>query len=263
MKKFFLFLLLLLFFFSEGVVLAESVLRVHLFYDSTQKTIAFDKAFSPIISPDKSKTIYVTEFDEQYSSPGPYELDFIDSDDTVINQIQFTPATGSFTIDVPDYSITKTIAIRKTGASSYILKQDISQYISCNNNRICEYEKGETDTSCIPDCGNSQPKYSPQTAQLLKNGNGTISDPTSGEIILKDRSAMRDTGNDFIVPPQKSSTLDNTKGSSQLGVTTNTGGQSPTQTTSQTPIILMLFFGIILILVIIFFVFRHKKNTPV
>ena len=262
MKKFFLFLLLLLFFFSGGVVLAESVLHVHLFYDSAQKTIAFDKAFSPTISPDKSKTIYITEFDEQYSSPGPYELDFIDSDDTVINQIQFTPATGSFTIDVPDYSITKTIAIRKTGASSYILKQDISKYISCNNNRICEYEKGETDRSCIPDCGNSQPKYSPQTAQLLKKGNGTISDSTSGEIILKDRSAVRDTGNDFI-PPQKSSAADNTKESSQSGATTNTGDQSPAPTTSQTPVVIMLFFGITLILVIIFFVFRHKKNTPV
>jgi hypothetical protein len=268
-KTLFFFLFWVFFLFSSQVVLAEAVLHVHLFYDSTQKTLVFDKTFSPVISLDKNKNIYITEFDNQYSSQGQYEMVFLDSNNTIMDQIQFNPQIGSFVIDVPDFSITKTIAIRKTGSSSYFLKQDIGQYVSCNNNSICEYEKGETDVSCIPDCGNSQPKYSTKTTQLLHQGNGVISDPVSGKIILTEKGTQSNDGS-FIVPTpannNTSTTVNNQTGQTNNTIpllgdqTTNTGNQQPA-TTDQTLLIALVVSGVLFVGVILFLLFRRLKKT--
>lgn len=192
MKRTLLFLFFVsVFLISHNTAFANDTFQIHLFYNQEQDLLTLDKSFSPPVFLNKKIDTNIFEFTQKYLGiSGPYELFFLDngnivSEDTIIDQIQFTPIIGSFTLDVPDYNITKTIIIRKTGSSINVLKYDVSQYVSCNNNKVCEFEKGETGTGCIPDCSNSNVKYSAATQKLLNQGDGKIVDKDTGDTLLK------------------------------------------------------------------------------
>jgi hypothetical protein len=175
------------------VIFANATLQLHLLYNMEQDSLTFDKSFSPSVFLNKKIDTNIFDFTETYKDvSGSYELFFLDStglvsEDTIIDQIQFTPTIGSFTLNVPDYNITRTLVIRKKGSSVNVLKYDVSQYISCNLNKICEFEKGETTLGCMFDCSNSNVKYSAATQKLLNQNDGKISDPDTGETLLKYR----------------------------------------------------------------------------
>jgi len=275
MKKFFVLLVSFLSFFSFNLVAsANATLTIHFYYDVAKSTLSFDDNFSPVISLDKHKNIYITEFESSYTFPGKYELVFLDSNDEIIDSVQFAPTAGSFTIDAPDFNITKTIAVRDTGSREFFLKKDISQYISCNNNRICEYEKGETEISCIPDCGNSQISYSAQTLSTISQNGGRIIDSVSGATVLRDRrkEQLGDSGaviTPVVVPTNTTPANGNTTGQSNTSVSgVNNGNQIPTHTDNQqtggfpwkNQTILLVASGFLCVILALFFLFRSLRT---
>jgi hypothetical protein len=177
--------------FGNAVFAWEATLEIRLFYNQSTDTVSFDTSRQPTIYLNRNKLTYIIDFDEAYQNNGPYEIIFLDKGGLEIDKKQFTPTLDSFTIEAPDYHITKTVAIRKTGSTSYLLKQDISQYISCNLNNLCEYEKNEDMDNCIPDCAGGYVQYSAQTIKLLDQGNGKILDPKTGDLLIKDRRPLQ------------------------------------------------------------------------
>ena len=58
-----------------------------------------------------------------------------------MEKTQFNPKSGYFTIELPYYSIAKKLKVKKTKEGKYLLSKDISDLMSCNNNKICETRK--------------------------------------------------------------------------------------------------------------------------
>lgn len=104
-----------------------------------------------------------------------------------MEKTQFNPKSGYFTIELPYYSIAKKLKVKKTKEGKYLLSKDISDLMSCNNNKICEIEYKENFVTCLPDCASSHTKFSPKTELILKEKNGIIKDIKTGEVILDNR----------------------------------------------------------------------------
>ena len=66
-----------------------------------------------------------------------------------------------------------------------ILSYDLSKFLTCNKNGICEYEKGENMNTCLPDCVGTTVNFSEETKKLLKQNGDVLRDPKSGEVVLR------------------------------------------------------------------------------
>ena len=94
----------------------------------------------------------------------------------------------SFKIAIPYFSLANSLKIFEKNSRKELLSADLSGFLSCNGNGICEVEKGETAQNCIGDCGKEFNTYSEQTKKLFEQNNGTIIDPVTKEIVLQDLS---------------------------------------------------------------------------
>jgi len=162
-------------------VKAASGLTINLFYSDNK--LAFG---NPAVNQNKGLYISSQEFEQQSAnSSGEFTLLITNWRDQAMITNRFNAQLGGFSLTVPYYPTIKKLTIIKTSNQEVILEKDLGDISICNTNKVCEFEKGENAADCIPDCGVSHPKYSKQTAELLKTKNGIITD-TAGKTLLKE-----------------------------------------------------------------------------
>jgi hypothetical protein len=159
--------------------------EIRFFYDDQKDVLNFDERSGPPVSVNPDK--YISQYDfEDSAAPGEFEYSFFDITGYEMEKKQFSPRPGYFTVELPYYSIAKTLKVKRSGGGDYFLVEDISDLVSCNANNICEFEKGETIDTCLVDCANGKTQYSPETQELLRKNNGTVRDQKTGEVLLKE-----------------------------------------------------------------------------
>jgi len=114
----------------------------HLFFNAKTKTLTFDKLSSENISRDKNQFISVQEFSAAQTS-GEYILKLYDFAHKEISTMQFDKKDGAFAIELPYFSLAKTLKIFQKSKGQEMLSADLSQFSTCNGNGICEFEKVE------------------------------------------------------------------------------------------------------------------------
>lgn len=175
-----LFLLLL----NAKAVLADAYL-IHLYYNTSSKTLSFDKFAPESISLDKTLDLSIIDFtQESETSSGQYTLTLYDVTNNEIISTQFDKKDGAFQLTIPYFSIGASLKIFDKVSGKELLSADLTSLLTCNGNGICELEKKENGLNCLGDCANSDPLYSEETKNKLKENNGEIKDPVSGEILL-------------------------------------------------------------------------------
>jgi hypothetical protein len=162
-----------------------SVFAAHLYYSSDQKNLKFDNTYPDNISLDSQKFISVFDFSDE-SNPGEYVAKLYDNTETILISGFFTAKAGAFSLDIPYISIADSLKIFSKSSGKELLSANLEQFITCNRNGICEFEKGETEETCLVDCATGHPIYSQQTTDLLKQNNGVIKNNFTGDILLKD-----------------------------------------------------------------------------
>ena len=161
--------------------------KIHLFFDPDAKTLKFDEKQSDAVSLDKYLSIGVLEtIERSETEKGDYAVVLFDAKDNEIIALQFNPKDGAFDIDLPYFSLAKTLKVIKTADNQEILRANLASFLACDGNKICEIEKGESFNTCLEDCGSGHIVYSQPTIQKLQENKGVIHDEITGEIILRD-----------------------------------------------------------------------------
>jgi len=110
---------------------------------------------------------------KQESLDDKYKVQIISKDIITYSKIITPPDKASaFVISLPDINIADKIQI----ISNNIVIDEIivSQYRTCNQNFVCEYEKGEDTNTCISDCIGDNVEFSEETIRTLQAQNGVI-----------------------------------------------------------------------------------------
>jgi hypothetical protein len=191
--KYFTFIILTFSFLNIQTVFASSY-TIHLYYDTASQKLSFDKFADSKVSLDKSSNPSILEFvRESDTASGAYVLTFYETTGNEIISTKFDVQSGAFQLAIPFFSTADKLTIFKTGSNEEVLSTDLSAFTTCNGNGICEYEKGETLQNCLGDCDTNKPSFSPQTLQKLKENNGTLKDPATGELLLRNSGLLPET----------------------------------------------------------------------
>jgi len=244
------FILLACFFFISALIIAlpriskAEAFVVHLYYSQKTKQLVFDKASKEKVSYDKDKFVSIQEFAFN-NATGAYVLKIYDNKGSEIASTEFNSQNGSFSIDLPYFSLAKTLKIFEKASNSEMLSADLLAFSTCNGNGICEFEKGENLNNCLGDCGTAKPSFSPETQKLLDQNGGVIKDPQTGQILLKEPA-----------PPTPTSSEAN------LPVPIQSNQTAPAQTSATANSIPLLIVALLLISggIGIFVYMKRKKN---
>lgn len=183
MKKTIFFSCIFIFLISTSFQAKAEVFSIHLYYNAATNTLSFDKLKSEPVSYDKDTFLSILEFNAT-QGPGSYVLQLYDIDGNDALLTEFDAKEGAFDINIPYFSIGASLKIFEKSSGKEILSANLSEFITCNGNSICEFEKGETALNCIGDCANSNPEFSPETLNKLEDNNGSIKDVSTGEVLL-------------------------------------------------------------------------------
>jgi len=176
------------FFFAALPFSAEaSVFHIRFQYDRQTDRLSFDETKGLPIEVDQESDMNPMEFSE-VDSAGSFALAFFFDDGTEIIRKNFDPSKfsdKSFSLDAPYLSSAKSASVYRIGSSVPILSLDLSLFMTCDGNGVCEYESGENFDTCIPDCVGTVVAFSEETKKLLKQNNNVLTDSKTGEILLR------------------------------------------------------------------------------
>lgn len=178
--KLYIYSILILTIFIPALTNAKSY-QISLFYDKNSNEIRLDKF--------AENSVYLQDNNDSLTFDERANLEVGNNFQVILEAYQYTfPQTliypyieGKFVINVPYYPHVKEIKIKNN--SSNTLTIDVSNTSICNQNNICEYEKGEDNNTCISDCLGSDIIFSEETQKTLQKENGIIRDE-AGVVLL-------------------------------------------------------------------------------
>jgi hypothetical protein len=178
--------------------------QVSLFYDKATDEIRLDKFVSePVQLQDADDTLTIYD-----RSALPIDNNF----QVNLEAYQYTfPQTliypykeGAFVINIAYFPHVKAMSIKSQNGK--VLTIDVSKDSTCNQNNVCEYEKGENNNTCISDCLGADITLSQETQKILQKENGIIRNE-SGTVLLSTNTSIPDTNT--TAEPEKSKTFGN------------------------------------------------------
>jgi hypothetical protein len=146
--------------------------QISLFYDKNADEIRLDRFVSePVKLVDTEDTVTFSD-----RSDLPVDNNFqvnLEAYQYTFPQTLIYPYTeGAFVINVDYFPHVKAINIKSKNGK--VLNIDVSRTSTCNQNFVCEYEKGEDANTCIHDCLGDNVNFSEETIRTLQAQNGVI-----------------------------------------------------------------------------------------
>jgi len=204
MKKL-IYTILILTIFIPALANAKSY-QIFLFYDKNVDEIRLDRFVSePVKLVDTEDII---SFDERadLQVANNFQVNLEAYQYTFPQTLVYPYTEGAFVINVDYFPHVKAINIKSKNGK--VLNIDVSRISTCNQNFVCEYEKGEDTNTCIHDCLGDNVNFSEETIRTLQAQNGVIRNE-EGVVLL----STNDNSNTIETP----STLeDNTSNSSNI-----------------------------------------------
>lgn len=164
--------------------------QISLFYDKANNEIRLDKFVSePVQLVDTEDSI---SFDERANLPVDNNIQVnLEAYQYAFPQTLVYPyKEGPFVINVDYFPHVKEIKIKNNNSNT--LSIDVSGTSTCNQNNICEYEKGENTNTCISDCIGDNVQFSEETTKTLQAQNGVIRDE-AGTVLLSTTTTPNST----------------------------------------------------------------------
>lgn len=159
--------------------------QISLFYDKNSDEVRLDRFVSePVKLVDTEDSI---TFDERADLPvdNNFQVNLEAYQYAFPQALIYPYKEGAFVINVDYFPHVKAINIKSRNGK--VLNIDVSGTSTCNQNRVCEYEKGENIDSCVLDCvGNNtgdSVTFSEETIKTLQQQNGVIRDE-AGTVLL-------------------------------------------------------------------------------
>jgi LPXTG-motif cell wall-anchored protein len=146
--------------------------QISLFYDKNSNEIRLDRFVS--------EPVQLVDTEDNIPFSVREDLPIDNNFKVILEAYQYTfPQTlvypykeGAFFINVDYFPHVKEIKIKSN--TSNTLSIDVSDKSTCNQNNICEYEKGEDANTCIADCIGDNVQFSEETIRTLQSQNGVI-----------------------------------------------------------------------------------------
>lgn len=179
MKKF-IYPILILTIFIPALANAKSY-QIFLFYDKAKNEIRLDKFVSnPVQLVDTEDSL---SFDERANLPvdNNFQVSLEAYQYAFPQTLVYPYREGAFVINVDYFPHVKELKIKNNKSNT--LNIDVSGISTCNQNNICEYEKGENTNTCISDCIGDNIQFSVETTKTLQAQNGVIRDE-AGTVLL-------------------------------------------------------------------------------
>jgi hypothetical protein len=179
MKKF-IYPILILTIFIPALANAKSY-QISLFYDKAKNEIRLDKFVSnPVQLVDTEDSL---SFDERANLPvdNNFQVSLEAYQYAFPQTLVYPYREGAFVINLDYFPHVKELKIKNNKSNT--LSIDVSGTSTCNQNNICEYEKGENTNTCISDCIGYNIQFSVETTKTLQAQNGVIRDE-AGTVLL-------------------------------------------------------------------------------
>lgn len=164
--------------------------QISLFYDKANNEIRLDKFVSePLQLVDTEDSI---SFDERANLPvdNNFQVNLEAYQYSFPQTLVYPYKEGAFVINVDYFPHVKEIKIKNNNSNT--LSIDVSRTSTCNQNNVCEYEKGEDSNTCISDCIGYNIQFSEETTRTLQAQNGVIRDE-AGTVLLSTNTPDRTT----------------------------------------------------------------------
>lgn len=176
------------FFFCFNKAHATEVYSANLYYDEAKKLLKFDSLKDNVtIKTDEEMTVLGFLQEEK---KGPYSLVLYDENEAPLLETQFEAKTGSFSVELPYFSLAAKMKIFKKGKNEALLIADLSQYQTCNGNGICEPEKRENEQNCLGDCVLENDNINVQEEKKEGNADSQLSE---GQDVLIQKDLKNET----------------------------------------------------------------------
>lgn len=188
MKKF-IYPILILTIFIPALANAKSY-QISLFYDKAKNEIRLDRFVSnPVQLVDTEDNI---SFDERANLPvdNNFQVSLEAYQYAFPQTLVYPYKEGAFVINVDYFPHVKELKIKNNNSNT--LSIDVSGTSTCNQNNICEYEKGENTNTCISDCIGDNVQFSEETTKTLQAQNGVIRDE-AGTVLLSTTTTPNST----------------------------------------------------------------------
>ena len=189
--KLYIYPILFLTIFIPALANAKSY-QISLFYDKNSNEIRLDKFVSePIKLVDTEDSI---SFDERanLSVDNNFQVSLEAYQYAFPQTLVYPYREGAFVINVDYFPHVKELKIKNNNSNT--LSIDVSGTSTCNQNNICEYEKGENTNTCISDCIGDNIQFSEETTRTLQAQNGVIRDE-AGTLLLSNNTQVLDNSN--------------------------------------------------------------------
>lgn len=189
--KNFIYSILILTLFIPALANAKSY-QISLFYDKTKDEIRLDKFVSePVKLQDIDDSI---PFDERVDLPvdNNFQVNLEAYQYTFPQTLIYPYTEGAFVINVDYFPHVKEIKIKSKNGK--VLNIDVSKDSTCNQNNICEYEKGEDANTCLADCVGYNINFSEETIKTLQAQNGVIRNE-AGTVLLSNTTTNTTNNN--------------------------------------------------------------------
>lgn len=156
---------------------------IHLYYDAKTERLSFDPEKEEKVSL-RDKFVSYSDFISEEKT-GEYVLRLYESDGYGFDLTEFDKKYGSFNVNIPYFSTAKELKIFDKASGAELLQFDLSSFMTCNLNDVCEFEKGEHYYSCLGDCIREKVVFSDQTLNVLEENGGAVVDKKTNELLLR------------------------------------------------------------------------------
>ena len=189
--KYFIYSILIISIFLPDLTNAKSY-QISLFYDKSKDEIRLDRFVAePVKLVDTEDSI---TFDDRTTLPmdNNFQVNLEAYQYTFPQTLVYPYTEGAFVINVDYFPHVKAINIKSKNGK--VLNIDVSKDSTCNQNLVCEYEKGENANSCLADCVGDNINFSEDTIKTLQQQNGVIRNE-EGVVLLSNNETNIESDN--------------------------------------------------------------------
>lgn len=178
--KLYIYPILILTIFIPSLANAQSY-QISLFYDKNSNEIRLDRFVSEPVQLVDTEDSIPFSVREDLPIDNNFQVSLEAYQYTFPQTLVYPYKEGAFVINVDYFPHVKEIKIKNN--TSNTLSIDVSGTSTCNQNFVCEYEKGEDANTCIADCIGDSVQFSDETIRTLQSQNGVIRDE-AGAVLL-------------------------------------------------------------------------------
>lgn len=124
---------------------------INLYYDANTQKLNLSGNKDNRVYRDKNADTSIVEFSKD-TATGSYILKLYDANGVNFSNSEFDKQDGEFQLVIPYFSIAAKMEIVEKSNNKILSTEDLTHFMTCNVNGVCEPNIGETEGGCMGDC---------------------------------------------------------------------------------------------------------------